>query len=181
MSCNVLGAAGLKKEMEALGADLTCHLEGQEAQLELQRHQAWILEDAHRRQNDLYEAEVNRLSELSESLMCAAERAEEQVGEALALASRQHAALVCGHKAEVEELERRIRSANAAVRQGEHVLFLQSQKDQIRLGAAFGQLDHLALSHKEQTGRCLLTSVAPFRCSRMCSKNEWYVDRKAAI
>jgi hypothetical protein len=153
--------------VEAVSADLTRDLQEQEVLLEEQRQRQGELLSAHaarhQKGEDMHEAQVNSLRELSESLTCAAGRAAEQVGAALALASQEHHELLSSHRTEVEELEGRLRMARAAVRQGEQDLLLQvqqSKRDRMRLGEALGQLEHLALSHQEQSGAGWLSSVA---------------------
>ena len=162
MLCTIHCTAGLKQEVEAVSADLTRDLQEQEVRLEAQRQrqEALLLAHAAHHQNDvleadMHEAQVYSLRELSEILTSAAGRAADEVGAALALASQEHHDLLSSHRTEVEELERRLRLAHAAVRQGEQDLLLhvqQSKRDQMRLGEALGQLEHLALSHKEQSG-----------------------------
>lgn len=152
----------LKSDVGGLVADITQDLRGQEAEMASQRTMINSLVEAARRDQDEYESEIRDVKQIAESLMWSAGRAAMEVDLALTEASREQGIVSSSHNAQIMELERRVRTANAAVRQCQQNLEMKTQhchRDQIRLCEALAQLDILASSHKEQIGMLELCSL----------------------
>jgi len=153
---------GLERDVAGLVADITQDLRGQADEMASQRITINGLVEAARREQDKFELEIVDLQQLAENLMWSAGRAADQVGSALTEAWREQGMVSSSHNVQVMELERRVRSANAAVRQCQQNLELKTQhchRDQLRLGEALAQLDILTYSHKEEIGMPDLSSL----------------------